>query len=145
MGLFILYVRQEYGIIRFAMNNKITIIEGPTPEFQVVTGQSALEGSLNWVGSVMEGPFLCNTAFTNLRTLDSQKLLDRCLDTWAAKQTMYLEYRDRIGLRQEDPIVAARAISVEEGDMLLLWVRQDLADSEDETIEDIDEDDDIPF
>lgn len=128
-----------------AMNNKITIIEGPTPEFQVVTGNSALDGSLNWVGSVLEGPFLYDTAFTNLRTFDSQKLIERCQDAWAAKQTMYLEYKDRIGLRQEAPIVAARAISVEEGDMLLLWVRQDLSFSEEEPLENFDEDDDPPF
>lgn len=114
------------------MDNKITVIEGPTPEFQVITGPTALEGSLNWVGSVLEGPFLYNTAFTNLRTFDSQKLLNRCLDTWDEGHTMYLEYKDRLGLRREDPIVAARAVSVEEGEMLLLWVRRELVIEEEE-------------
>ncbi|NLE83281.1 MAG: hypothetical protein GX603_02055 [Chloroflexi bacterium] len=114
------------------MNNKITIIEGPTPEFQVVSVNHFGDGSLNWVSGVMEGPFLYNTAFTNLRTFDAQKLLERCQNTWAEKQTMYLEYKDRIGLRREDPIIAARAISVEEGDLLLLWVRKDLSDEEED-------------
>lgn len=128
------------------MNNKITVIEGPTPEFQIITNTNAMDGSLNWVGSVLEGPFLYNTAFTNLRTFDSQKLMNRCLDNWEAHQTMYLEYRDRLGFRREDPIIAARAITVEEGDMLLLWVRRDLVtEDEEDSGESDDFDDDIPF
>ncbi len=91
----------------------------------------------------MEGPYLFDTAFTNLRTFDAQKLLDRCQAAWTQKQTMYLEYKDRIGLKQEDPIIAARAVTVEEGDVLLLWVRRELTDSEDEENEDFDEFDDF--
>lgn len=125
------------------MNNRITIIEGPTPEFQVITGPAALDGSLNWVDSILEGPLLYSTAFTNLRTFDSQKLLDRCLDNWEAGEMMYLEYKDRLGLRREDLIVAARAVTVEEGDMLLLWVRRDLVIQEEEDSEEFDSD--IPF
>ncbi|MDD2522865.1 MAG: hypothetical protein PHW11_08630 [Anaerolineaceae bacterium] len=129
------------------MNNKITVIEGPTPEFQLLSENQFNEGSLNWVNSVLEGPYLYDTAFTNLRTFDAQKLLDRCQDAWSEKQTMYLEYKDRIGLRQEDPIIAARAISVEEGDILLLWVRKELSEPEEDPYEDYDEDDndDLPF
>ncbi|MBP7213764.1 MAG: hypothetical protein KBA03_05970 [Anaerolineaceae bacterium] len=114
------------------MNNKITIIEGPTPEFQPVSEIGFGNGSQSWSSSVLEGPFLYDTAFTNLRTFDAQRLLDRCLDTWAAKQTMFLEYKDRIGLLKEDPIIAARAIQAEEGDILLLWVRRELSDEEEE-------------
>jgi len=140
------------------MNNKITVIEGPTPEFQIITNTNAMDGSLNWVGSVLEGPFLYNTAFTNLRTFDSQKLMDRCLDNWEVHQTMYLEYRDRLGFHREDPIIAARAITVEEGDMLLLWVRRELVTEDEEDSDESDGsddsssfdnfddfDDDIPF
>lgn len=139
----------------FIMNNKITVIEGPTPEFQIISNTNAMEGSLNWVGSVLEGPFLYDTAFTNLRTFDSQKLMDRCLENWQARQTMYLEYRDRLGLRREDPIIAARAVTVEEGDMLLLWVRRELVDEDENDLDDSNDsgsfdsldgfDDDIPF
>ena len=124
------------------MNNKITIIEGPTPEFQVVSEDNFNDGSLNWVTGVLEGPFLFETAFTNVRTFDSQKLLERCKDAWSAKQTMYLEYKDRIGLRKEDPIIAARAVTVEDGDMLPLWVRRNLSLEESEEYED---DSDVPF
>ena len=125
------------------MNNKITIIEGPTPEFQIVSENVFGDGGQSWFSSVLEGPFLYDTALTHLRTFDSQRLLDRCLDTWAAKQTMFLEYKDRIGLLKEDPIIAARALQTEEGDILLLWVRRELSDEEedDQDYNDFDEDD----
>ena len=55
---------------------------------------------------------------------------------------MYLEYKDRIGLRKEDPIIAARAVTVEDGEMLLLWVRRHLSLEENEEFED---DPDLPF
>ncbi len=125
------------------MNNKITIIEGPTPEFEIISGSDDQANSLTWANSITEGPFLYDTALTKLRTFDSQKLLERCQNTWAEKQTMYLEYKDRIGLKREDPIIAAQAITVEEGDVLVLWVRQELnLEDEDELEEDSD---DLPF
>lgn len=134
------------------MNNKITIIEGPTPEFQLVSETAFGDGSQSWFSSILEGPFLYDTAFTHLRTFDAQRLLDRCLDTWAAKQTMFLEYKDRIGLLKEDPIIAARAIQAEEGDILLVWVRRELSedDEDDQDLNDFDDndflgDDDSPF
>jgi len=111
------------------MNNKITIIEGPTPVFERLSGDPDRSEELNWAIGILEGPFLYDTFLTTLRTLDSNKLLDRCKTTWEARQTMFLEYKDEIGLRKEDPIIAARALTVEEGDMLLLWVRREL-DSE---------------
>jgi hypothetical protein len=124
------------------MNNKITIIEGPTPEFRVINRPFAMDGSVNWAGTIFEGPFLYDTAFTNLRTFDSQKLLDRCLDAWSANQTMYLEYRDHLGMRREDPILAARALTIDEGDLLYLWVRREAAGDEQADPED---DDEVPF
>jgi hypothetical protein len=129
------------------MNNKITIIEGPTPEFQLISNSENQEGSLTWANTIMEGPFLYDTALTQLRTFDSQKLLNRCKNAWSEKQTMYLEYKDQIGLRREDAIIAARALKVEEGDILMLWVRQELfLEDEDEFEEDSDDlPDDLPF
>lgn len=111
------------------MNNKITIIEGPTPIFERLSGDSDRDESLNWAAGVLEGPYLFDTFLTTLRTFDSNKLLERCKSAWETRQTMFLEYKDEIGLRKEDPIIAARAVTVEEGDMLLLWVRREL-DSE---------------
>lgn len=111
------------------MNNKITIIEGPTPVFERLSGDPEHKDELNWAVGILEGPFLYDTFLTTLRTFDSNKLLDRCRATWEARQTMFLEYKDEIGLRKEDPIIAARAVTVEEGDTLQLWVRREL-DSE---------------
>lgn len=53
---------------------------------------------------------------------------------------MYLEYRDPIGLKKEVPIVAARTIDSEDGDLLILWVRQYPEDTE-EMEDDLDFDD----
>jgi hypothetical protein len=53
---------------------------------------------------------------------------------------MYLEYRDPIGLKKEVPIVAARAVDSENGDMLVLWVRQEYQEDEEADI-DLDFDD----
>ncbi len=111
------------------MNNKITIIEGPTPVFERLSGDPEHSEELSWAVGILEGPFLYDTSMTTLRTFDSSKLLDRCKTTWEAHQTMFLEYKDEIGLRKEDPIIAARALTVDEGDMLLLWVRREF-DSE---------------
>jgi len=108
------------------MNNKITIIEGPTPIFERLSGDPARTDDHNWAVGILEGPFLYDTFLTTLRTFDSGKLLDRCKNAWEAKQTMFLEYKDEIGLRKEDPIIAARGVTVEEGNMLLLWVRRGL-------------------
>ena len=111
------------------MNNKITIIEGPTPVFERLSGDSEHREELNWAVGLLEVPYLYDTFLTTLRTCDSNKLLERCKTAWEAGQTMFLEYKDEVGLRKEDPIIAARALTVEEGDMLLLWVRREI-DSE---------------
>ncbi len=121
------------------MNNKITIIEGPTPVFERVSGNSEHEENLNWAVGVLEGPYLYGTFLTTLRTFDSGKLLERCKNTWEARQTMFLEYKDEIGLRKEDQIIAARALTVEEGDMLLLWVRRGLEGDHDDMLVDFDD------
>jgi hypothetical protein len=54
---------------------------------------------------------------------------------------MFLEYRDPIGMTKEIPIVAARTVESENGEMLVLWVRRDPEEVEDEGF-DIDLDDD---
>ncbi len=107
------------------INNKITIIEGPTPEFEPVNQERGYGTPPHpWALGVLEGPpNFYNTAFTALRTFNSQLLLERCETAWAADLPMYLVYRDPIGLQVETQILAARAIQVEEGELILLWVR----------------------
>lgn len=110
------------------MNNKITIIEGPSPTFEPISGNNAHDEYLSWAESVLEGPYLYNTYMTAVRTFDSEKLVERCKTAWQARQPMFLEYKDEIGLRQEVSIIAARSVMVEEGDMLLMWVRREVTD-----------------
>ena len=115
------------------MDNKITIIEGPTPNFDSVDTDFIM-GIKGWTAGLTEGPYLYDTARTTLRTFNSSALIERCHKAWAHKATMYLEYRDPIGMKQEVPIVAARSVDSEDGEMLILWVRKEL---------EIDEEDDI--
>ena len=118
------------------MDNKITIIEGPTPNFDSVE-TDIIMGMNGWTAGLSEGPYLYDTARTTLRTFNGTALLERCHNAWANKTTMFLEYRDPIGLTREVPIVAAQAVDSEDGDLLVLWVRRDPEDDEDD-LDDLD-------
>lgn len=113
------------------MDNKITIIEGPTPLFEPIR-ENPLVGLHAWTSSVLESPYIYSLATTTVRTFNAQSLLDRCYDTWQDKSTMFLEFRDRIGLTKQVPILAARSVKMNEGEMLILWVRQNLEIEEEE-------------
>ena len=109
------------------MEDKITIIEGPPPVFEE-TGEA-------WAISLDESPTLHNLALTRLRTYNGPALVERCHKTWHEHEIMLLHYRNRMGLEEKAPILAARTVNTEEGDMLLLWVRVE---------QDEDEQDDAP-
>ena len=96
------------------MDNKITIIEGPTPTFEPVNA--------NWVESLCECLEPPSVMVTNLRTMNGAGLLERCHQTWAQCDTMYLHYRNTIGLEARVPIIAAEAVDTEDGQKLILWV-----------------------
>lgn len=124
------------------MEDKITIIEGPPPTFEAITD--------GWALGLGEGPHLADIAVTRLRTFNGPSLVERCYRAWHNKQTINLEYRTSEGLQNQAPIVAARYVDVEEGQLLLLWVR--LVDDqvelelgyEDDSDEESDEDYDFP-
>jgi hypothetical protein len=122
------------------MDDKITIIEGPPPTFEAVT-----EG---WVSGLNESPTLGNIAITRLRTFNGPALVERCYKAWRSQQTIHLEFRGSDGLERTAPIVAARYVEVDDGHLLLLWVRLDEEEVEVELgYEDDfgDEDDDLSF
>ena len=96
------------------MDNKITIIEGPTPTFEAVNA--------NWAESICETPEPGLIMMTNLRTMNGLGLLERCHHTWSQCDTMYLHYRNTIGLEERIPIIAAETLDTEEGQKLILWV-----------------------
>ncbi len=97
------------------MDDRITIIEGPPPVFEE-TGEA-------WATGLNESPALHNLALTRLRTFNGAALVERCHKTWRQQEIMFLHYRNRMGLEEKAPIMAARTVNTNDGDMLLLWVR----------------------
>lgn len=113
------------------MEDKITIIEGPPPTFETVPD--------GWVLSLSESPLLSDIALTRLRTFNGPALVERCYRVWSQNKTIHLEFKNEEGLEYAAPIMAARAVENEDGQMLLLWVRLDKEEVEME----IDYDDDL--
>jgi hypothetical protein len=99
------------------MDDKITIIEGPPPTFELLH-----EG---WTIGLNEGPNPYELVLTRLRTFNSAALVERCRRAWKEHSTVYLEFRDELGIEEKLPIMAARTLETEDGDLLLLWVRRD--------------------
>ncbi len=97
------------------MDEKITIIEGPPPTFEDITD--------GWALGLGEGPSVADIAVTRLRTFNGPSLVERCYRAWHNNQSIQLEYRNSDGLKNEAPIVAARYVETDEGQLLLLWVR----------------------
>lgn len=98
-------------------DNKITIIEGPPPVFEAVQD--------GWALGLNEGPLRSIPAVTRLRTFNGQQLVERCYRAWHHGGPIHLQYRDEIGLKQQAPILAARNVKTEEGDVLFLWIYLD--------------------
>jgi hypothetical protein len=125
------------------MEDKITIIEGPPPTFEMVEE--------SWALGLNESPFLADIAITRLRTFNGPALVERCHRAWRNQQSIHLEYRETDGLEQRAPIVAARHVETEEGDLLILWVRLANEDAEieldyeDDGDEEGDQDSDYPL
>lgn len=120
------------------MEDKITIIEGPTPEFEDIND--------GWALGLNESPLLYGTIFTQVRTLNGSALVERCHKAWKNNSTIYLHYKNRMGIEEKAPITAVRTIKTDEGQLLLLWIRQlpsyeDLIDIADEMNDDDDFDD----
>ena len=124
------------------MDDKITIIEGPPPTFEAVN-----EG---WVMGLNESPTLADVVLTRLRTFNGPALVERCYRAWHQRQTINLEFRTSDGLERLAPIVAARYLEVDEGHLLLLWVRLNDEEVElelgyDDDVGDDYDDDDLDF
>lgn len=121
---------------RERMDDKITIIEGPTPTFENIDD--------GWALGQNEGPFLYDLAVARLRTYNGPALVERCHRAWRNHASMHLHYRNEIGMEERVPIVAARAVDTDEGQMLILWIRLladdieteiDISDDEDENFD----------
>jgi len=119
------------------MDEKITIIEGPPPTFEVVND--------GWALSLNESPDLFNIALTRLRTFNGAELVERCYSAWNNQTSINLEFRGMDGLEEKAPILAARTTEVDEGQMLFLWVRLEIEETEFETGFNDESDDDFGF
>ena len=115
------------------MEDKITIIEGPPPTFEAVND--------GWALGLNESHLLTNVALTRLRTFNGPGLLERCHRAWRHQNTIHLEYRGMDGLEEKAPILAARTVEADDGQVLLLWVRQEIDEEQLEGLDDEDDDD----
>jgi len=91
----------------------ITIVEGPTPDFASTSSQ--------WPLGLQEGPINTSFAVCKLRTFDGEAMAARCRNAWQEGRPVRLDYPDHQGIRQEVDIIAVRAETVQEGDVLHLW------------------------
>lgn len=96
------------------MDDKITIIEGPTPVFEPVQD--------GWALGLNETRQFSMTALTRLRTFNGPDLVQRCYRRWKQQQPIKLHYRDETGLEATAPILAARSVETDDGQVLLLWL-----------------------
>jgi hypothetical protein len=93
----------------------ITIVEGPPPEFAKLTDV--------WPLSLHDGPEPAAQAVCKLRTFNGEEMLERCRRAWAEGRPVRLDYPNRDGERMEADIVATRAETIDQGDLIYLWVR----------------------
>lgn len=115
------------------MDEKITIIEGPPPTFEVVED--------GWALGLNESPTLYDLALTRLRTFNGPALVERCHHAWSIQSSIYLHFRNEIGLEDRVPIMAARTVESSDGQVLLLWVRRKIEEDEEDDGLDLDYDD----
>ena len=118
-----------------AETEKITIIEGPTPIFEL--------SNEPWLLGLTEGIVPFGVAVCRLRSFNGPALVERCYRAWRGNQPIHLEYKDEDDLTKQAPIVAIRHIEQPEGHVLLLWVRLEEAEIEielDIDISDLDDD-----
>jgi len=117
------------------MDDRITIIEGPTPTFELIDD--------GWAIGLNESPFLYDMALTRLRTFNGPALVERCHRAWNRKDSIFLHYRNEIGLEEKVPIMAARSMNSDDGQVLYLWIRKRPEDMEIDLDFDIGDEDDL--
>jgi hypothetical protein len=114
------------------MEEKITIIEGPPPTFEYIDD--------GWALGLNESTSLYDLALTRLRTFNGPALVERCHRTWSRKDSIFLHYRNDFGLEEKVPIMAARTLESNDGQVLYLWIRRKAGEIEYDF--DLDSDDD---
>jgi hypothetical protein len=114
----------------------ITIVEGPTPEFR--------PSPQLYFQSIYEGPIDTDVVTCELRTLNGPSIVERCKAAWKEGRPVKLDFPDYMRMRQQLDVVAMRLQQVDEGAMLVLWVRHPILEEAEE--EGVDEDhDDLAY
>ncbi len=106
------------------MDEKITIIEGPPPVFEQIED--------GWALGLNEGPALYELAVTKLRTFNGPALVERCHRAWNNQAMINLHYCNDMGVEEKIPIMAARSVETENGQVLVLWCRRKSEEVEEE-------------
>ncbi len=92
----------------------ITIVEGPIPDFMPISDE--------WPLGLYQGPGRVVCAICKLRAFNNEALAERCRNAWQENRPVRLDYPDGEGGRLEADIIAVRTETVEQGDVLYLWV-----------------------
>lgn len=111
----------------------ITIVEGPPPDFRLAREF--------WPLSLWEGSVPQVVALAQMRTFNGPSMFERCTRAWSESRPVLLDFPQRDGLRRKAEVLAARVTTVDEGDVLNLWVALPAGEVADET-EDFAPDDD---
>ncbi len=101
----------------------ITIVEGPPPDFRRVDEA--------WAYSLVETTWMSFVSLCQVRSLNGRALLERCQRAWASQRPIRLDFPTMSGMRRQLEIIAARYEKLPEGDLLNLWVRHQLGETED--------------
>lgn len=117
------------------MDDRITIIEGPTPLLEPVQD--------GWALGLNETASFSVTALTRLRTFNGPALVERCYRRWKESQPINLHYRNEVGLEETAPILAARSVETDDGQVLLLWLHVEREDMKLEINADDSDDDEL--
>jgi hypothetical protein len=105
----------------------ITIVEGPPPEFTEV--------EMHWTASLVEGNYQAVVAMCEMRTLNGEALVERCQWAWQEGRPARLDFPQLDGERAEVEIIAARWEQAPEGQKLILWVKVEGIDQEEDDLE----------
>lgn len=101
---------------------KITIVEGPTPDFRPNTQA--------WSHGIYQGYNEGQVVWCELRTINGEGIRDRCVDAWQEGRKVQLDYPDDMRLRQSLDVVAMRLKEHDEGTVLQLWLYQTVSEEE---------------
>lgn len=113
----------------------ITILEGPTPEFQ-----SHIQ---LWNWGIYQGPQEADIGMCELRTNNGPDIRERCKAAWDEGRPVQLDFPDELRMRQQVDVVAMQLYERDEGMVLKLWVHLPIDEEEASMLDsDIDSDDD---